>query len=129
MKLHMFAFISAVALSGAATAQDSNTLLVDGSSLTTETAAPSHMEAIETVYSGWRFRSAETQALQLDDFDNPGFVFVDKALDAWTKVEGTAGKACASCHEDVEDFAGLRTQLPRTVGCTRHRSLRSGAAI
>ena len=49
----------------------------------------------------------------LDDFDNPGFVFVDQAIDLWNKVEGTEDKACASCHENVEAFAGLRTTLPR----------------
>ncbi|MEL7098867.1 MAG: sulfur oxidation c-type cytochrome SoxA [Pseudomonadota bacterium] len=99
-----------------AIAQDSKSLSIDGLPIVTETAAPPHMENVKTIYSGWRFRSPETQALALDDFDNPGFVFVDQGLDLMDKVEGSAGKACTSCHQDVEEFAGLRTKLPRVQG-------------
>jgi sulfur-oxidizing protein SoxA len=49
----------------------------------------------------------------MDDFENPAFVFVDQGVDLFDKVEGSEGKACASCHEDVADFAGLRPTLPR----------------
>jgi sulfur-oxidizing protein SoxA len=95
-------------------AQDSKTLTIDGSEIITEAKAPAHMENVDTVYSGWRFRAGETQALEMDDFDNPGFIFVDEGLSLMGKVDGTEGKSCASCHENVEDFAGLRTKLPRT---------------
>ena len=98
---------------GTALAQDSNALSIEGEAMVTEAAAPAHMENVDTIYSGWRFRSTETQALETDDFDNPGMVFVDKGLDLWDKVEGTEGKACSSCHEDVEEFAGLRAKMPR----------------
>jgi len=91
-------------------------LSIDGEVLTTQAAAPAHTENLDEIYSGWLFRSGETQALQLDDFDNPGFVFVDQAIDEYSKVDGSAGKSCASCHEDVEDFAGLRPTLPRVEG-------------
>lgn len=100
-------------VAGAALAQDSNTLNIEGEQMVTEVAAPAHMENVDTIYSGWRFRSEETQALEMDDFENPAMVFVDQALDLWDKVEGAEGKACSSCHEDVEDFAGLRPSLPR----------------
>lgn len=104
--------ISCAAASMAA-AQDSNTLSIEGADMVTEIAAPAHMENVSTIYSGWRFRSSETQALEMDDFDNPAFVFVDQGLDLFEAVDGSEGKACSSCHENVEDFAGLRTQLPR----------------
>jgi len=55
----------------------------------------------------------ETQALQLDDFDNPGFVFVDDADALCATADGSEGKSRASCHEDQAEFAGLRTTLPR----------------
>jgi sulfur-oxidizing protein SoxA len=100
---------------GFAYAQDSNSLTIDGQVLVTETAAPAHMENIDTIYSGWRFRSQETQAMEIDDFDNPGFVFLDQAYELWDAVEGTEGKSCSSCHE-AEDFVGLRAQLPRVEG-------------
>ncbi|WP_299428385.1 sulfur oxidation c-type cytochrome SoxA [uncultured Shimia sp.] len=98
---------------GAATAQDSNELSIDGAPMVTEVAAPAHMENVDTIYSGWRFRSVETQSLEMDDFDNPAFVFVDKGIDLFDAVDGSEGKACASCHEDVAEFAGLRTKLPK----------------
>ncbi|MEX0369890.1 MAG: sulfur oxidation c-type cytochrome SoxA [Tateyamaria sp.] len=100
-------------LAGTAAAQDNNSLSIDGADMVTEVAAPAHVENLDTIYSGWRFRSGETQALEMDDFDNPAFVFVDQGIDLFDKVDGTEGKACSSCHENVEDFAGLRTQLPK----------------
>lgn len=113
MNLKLWITVAAASLSTAAVAQDSNTLVIDGETFVTEAAAPEHLENLDTIYSGWRFRSGETQALETDDFDNPAFVFVDQGLDLWEEVDGAAGKACASCHEDVEDFAGLRSKLPR----------------
>lgn len=113
MKFAPWIALVAVGFAGVAAAQDSNALNVEGENLITETAAPAHMENVDTIYSGWRFRSVETQALQTDDFDNPAMIFVDQGIDLWTKVDGSEGKSCSSCHEDVEDFAGLRTTLPR----------------
>ena len=113
MKIASWVTIAAIGFAGAAAAQDSNSLSVEGEAMVTETAAPAHLENVSTIYSGWRFRSAETQVLQEDDFDNPGMVFVDQGIELWEKVDGSEGKACASCHEDVAEFAGLRTKLPR----------------
>ena len=53
-------------------AQDDKSLNVEGETLISSAAAPAHMENVDTLYSGWHFRSGETQALQADDFDNPG---------------------------------------------------------
>jgi sulfur-oxidizing protein SoxA len=96
-----------------ALAQDDKTLNVEGETLISTTAAPAHMENVDTLYSGWHFRSTETQALQADDFDNPGMIFVDQGIDLFAAVDGSEGKSCSSCHENVEDFAGLRPTLPR----------------
>ncbi len=113
MKSAPWVALVAMGFGGAAVAQDSKALNVEGTALVTEAAAPSHMENVDTIYSGWRFRSGETQALQTDDFDNPAMVFVDQGIDQFGKIDGTEGKACSSCHENIEDFAGLRPQLPR----------------
>lgn len=113
MKFNTFIAAAATALVATTSfAQDSNVLTIDGQTMVTEVAAPSHMEYVDTLYSGWRFRSPETQAMEMDDFDNPAFVFLDLAYDLWDTVEGSEGKSCGSCHE-AEDFAGLRAQLPR----------------
>ena len=98
---------------GAAVAQDDNSLFIEGEEMVSKTSAPEHMEGVKTIYSGWHFRSVETQALETDDFDNPAMVFVDQALDTWETVDGSEGKSCSSCHENVEDFAGLRASMPR----------------
>ncbi|QJF52345.1 sulfur oxidation c-type cytochrome SoxA [Roseobacter ponti] len=98
---------------GVGLAQDSKSLVIEGEEMVTETAAPDHMESVKTIYSGWRFRSEETQDLETDDFDNPGMVFVDQAIDLWETAQGSEGKSCSSCHENVEDFAGLRPTLPK----------------
>lgn len=92
---------------------DGATLQIEGEDFVIETAAPEHMEYVDTIYSGWVFRTVETQDLQLDDFDNPSFIFLDQAEELWEEVDGSEGKSCSSCHEDVADFAGLKASLPR----------------
>ncbi len=91
-------------------------LEINGEPMISRAPAPEYLKGhLDEVMSGWLFRSEETQALETDDFDNPAFVFVDQAMDDWNTVEGSAGKSCASCHEDPSQFAGLRTELPRVV--------------
>jgi sulfur-oxidizing protein SoxA len=117
MSIRPIAFISAIAFAGAAVAQDTeDKLQIDGQSFVTETSAPAHLENLSTIYSGWLFRTDETQALQIDDFDNPAMIFVDQALDLFETVDGTEGKSCASCHEGgPEEFAGLHASMPKVV--------------
>jgi hypothetical protein len=63
--------------------------------------------------SGLEFRSEETQALELDDFNNPGMIFVDQAWETWGTADGSAGKACADCHGDPSKMAGVRAVMPK----------------
>lgn len=100
----------------AAAGPDDDTLVINGEiEIATKVAAPAHMEetGIDTVMSGWHFRADETQALEMDDFDNPGMIFVDKALDSWASVEGSEGKSCASCHDDPSSLKGVRAVYPK----------------
>ncbi len=106
---------AAVALSATSLLAGSDRLSIDGQEMTTRAKAPDYTPNLDQVISGWVFRSEETQALELDDFDNPSFVFIDQANDLWNKVDGSEGKSCASCHDDVAEFKGLRTVLPRVV--------------
>ena len=105
--------IALLVTSATAVAQDSKKLVIDGETLASTVMAPAHVEAFDTLYSGWHFRSKETQDLQLDDFESPAMVFVDGAIDQFNTVEGVEGLSCQSCHNNVEDFAGLRATLPR----------------
>ena len=113
MKIKLFLTASILFLSGlnCMAGEDSN-LLIDGQIITVRADPPPHMEDVDVLRSGWTFRRDETQALQMDDFDNPAFVFVDQGIDLFNKVEGSSGKSCASCHTNVEDFSGLRAKMP-----------------
>jgi len=104
--------VSLACFAGTASAQVSDALVVDGTTISTSAPAADWLD-IDQVLSGWSFRTDETRALQMDDFDNPGMIFVDQAIDDWNTVDGTAGKSCASCHDGPESFAGLRAELPR----------------
>ena len=108
---------SALALTlatGGAQADDMASLVINGETeIVTQTGAPAHMEYVDEIRSGWTFRTSETQALQMDDFDNPGMIFVDQGMDTWNTVEGSADKSCASCHEGPESLKGLRAELPK----------------
>lgn len=81
--------------------------------IVTETAPPEHLEGVfDTIYSGWVFRTDETRAMQADDFDNPGMLYVEQGLEAFETVMGTEGNSCASCHE-VGDFETVRATYPQ----------------
>lgn len=108
--------VAACTFAGAAMADESADLVVNGDlEMVIRAPAPAHLQDVmDEVLSGWIFRSDETQELQMDDFDNPGMIFVDQAMDQWSTVEGEAGKSCASCHDDVEDsMAGVRAVYPK----------------
>jgi len=108
--------VAAVAIFAAYAVQadeEANLIINEEIEMTVRTDAPAHMENMSTIYSGWVFRSDETQSLQMDDFENPGMIFVDDAIDAWNAVEGTEGNSCASCHDGPESMAGVRAVYPK----------------
>ncbi len=108
-----FAVASGIA-SGAFADADQDKLTINGEiEIVTEVKAPAHLENVDTIYSGWRFRSDETQAFQMDDFDNPGMIGVENAQEDWDTVDGSEGKSCASCHGASEDMAGVRAVYPK----------------
>ncbi|WP_299869597.1 sulfur oxidation c-type cytochrome SoxA [uncultured Roseobacter sp.] len=89
-------------------------ILNEDITLVTRTAAPDHLsDVMDEVISGWHFRGTETRAMQADDFDNPGMIFVEQAEEVWNTVDGSEGKSCASCHEDPENMAGVRPVYPK----------------
>lgn len=56
---------------------------------------------VEDRRSGYTYATAETRAMQDDDFENPGMLWVEHGEESWEEVDGEAGKACASCHKDA----------------------------
>ena len=117
MKRTMIATSAAALIAGLTTATavfagEEDELVIDGETLVTKAPAPEGSPFSEVI-SGWRFRSDETQVLQMDDFDNPGMIYVDQGLDLWEAADGSEGKSCADCHGDIAGFAGLRAAMPK----------------
>jgi len=93
---------------------DDNLVLNEETQLVTRTAAPDHLsDVLDEVMSGWLFRGTETRAMQADDFDNPGMIFVEQAMETWDVVEGSEGKACSSCHDNMDSMAGVKPTYPK----------------
>jgi sulfur-oxidizing protein SoxA len=109
------ALVAAVLAVPSLAGPDEDQLIVnDEIEMITEAEAPAHMEYMSTIYSGWRFRSDETQAVQMDDFENPGIAGVESAMEVWETAEGSEGKSCASCHDDVEtSMEGIKAVYPK----------------
>src|SRR6056297_2953017 len=75
-------------------------LIINGDlNIVTQAPAADHLDYMSVVRSGWTFRSTETQAMQMDDFDNPGMLGVEAAMSDFTTAMGADGESCASCHE------------------------------
>jgi sulfur-oxidizing protein SoxA len=76
--------------------------------------APSKDHPLQDIISGYHFRTKETQALQDDDLQNPGFLETEAGEPLWSKVEGAAGKSCASCHAEAsKSMKGVGAAMPK----------------
>jgi len=117
--------VAAVALVTAAAAQDSTSigvqglqtepmeLVIDDQKMMTRVAAPAGSPLSEVI-SGWEFRNPGTRKMELDDFDNPAFIWVDQGEALWSTVDGTEGKSCETCHDDAsESMKGVRAAFPK----------------
>ncbi len=63
--------------------------------------------------SGLRFAGPDVQALQRDDFANPGMLWVERGAKLWNAPEGSEGKACATCHQDAPaSMKGVAARYP-----------------
>ena len=101
------------ALAPAAMAQEAN-LVIDGEiEIVTRAPAPEHMEYVSEIFSGWEYRSPETQALQMDDFENPGMIGVDNARADFETALGPDDQSCASCHDSPKALEGVRAVYPK----------------
>lgn len=68
---------------------------------------------VENRRSGFTYMTDETRAMQEDNFQNPGMLWVEDGADLWNKVDGEAGKACSSCHQDAAvSMKGVAPRFP-----------------
>ncbi|MGC8203666.1 sulfur oxidation c-type cytochrome SoxA [Aliiroseovarius sp. PTFE2010] len=109
------AMAGAVAVVPPAFADEDADLVINGDlDITVRTDAPAHLsESLDTIYSGWVFRSVETQAMQMDDFDNPGMLGAEAGQDKFAAVMGSEGKSCASCHESPAALSNVKPTYPK----------------
>ena len=64
--------------------------------------------------SGYLYATPTTRAMQDDDFENPGSLWVEKGKTLWSKVDGTAGQSCQSCHNAAEtSMRGVGAAYPK----------------
>ncbi len=83
----------------------------DGVTTPIKPAAKDH--PLEEVWSGYKYAATDTQAMQDDEFSNPGMAWHDTGQELWSKVEGDAGKSCASCHgDDASSMKGVGARYP-----------------
>jgi len=96
---------------------DDDTLIINEEiEMVTKAPLPAHLEdsMLTEIISGWHFRNDDTQAMQMDDFDNPAMLAVEAAMTTWETAEGSEGNSCASCHDSAEDsMVGVRATYPK----------------
>ena len=105
--------VSAIGATASAQVVDDQLVINGEINIITEAPAPEHASALGTIRSGWTFRSPETQAMQMDDFDNPGMLGVEDAMVDFAAANGANGESCAGCHGAPEDLRGVRAVYPK----------------
>jgi sulfur-oxidizing protein SoxA len=64
--------------------------------------------------SGFDFMGPATQAMQRDDAQNPGMLWVKEGAALWQQAAGKTGQSCASCHgEAASSMRGVATRYPQ----------------
>ncbi len=63
--------------------------------------------------SGYTYAAAETRAIQDDDFENGGLLWVEKGAELWETAHGADGASCQGCHGDAaESMRGVGARYP-----------------
>ncbi len=63
--------------------------------------------------SGFDFMRPATQALQMDDTQNPGMLWVKDGQMTWAQKDGAANKSCTDCHGDINRMRGVAARYPQ----------------
>lgn len=62
--------------------------------------------------SGYTYARAETRAMQDDDFENPGFIWVERGHELWETAPAANTKTCADCHGNADSMTGVGARYP-----------------
>jgi sulfur-oxidizing protein SoxA len=84
--------------------------LVAGCAMTGSTL-PQRAIPASQMRSGITFAGADVRAMQADDFQNPGMLWVERGAREWSAAR--ASQACRDCHGDaVTSMKGVATRYP-----------------
>ena len=67
---------------------------------------------LDELWSGRKWASPSTRAMQDDEFANPAGPWLEIGAANWDKIDGGAGKSCMSCHKDASSLKGVATRYP-----------------
>src|SRR4029450_12855188 len=77
------------------------------------TAAAAAERAPDARHSGFDDLSPATQAMQRDDAQNPGMLWVGEGEALWNAKLGPRDQSCASCHDDAsKSMRGVAARYP-----------------
>jgi sulfur-oxidizing protein SoxA len=77
------------------------------------TAAAAAERAPDARHSGFDDLSPATQAMQRDDAQNPGMLWVGEGEALWNAKVGRRDQSCASCHDDAtKSMRGVAARYP-----------------
>lgn len=70
--------------------------------------------ARDQIRSGSEFLGKDLRALQGDDFENPGMLWVERGEKLWRELTGSGARSCAGCHgEAATSMRGVAARYPR----------------
>ena len=70
--------------------------------------------AAADIKSGFEFLGPDLKNMQLDDFANPGDLWVDRGAKLWAAKTGVNNQSCADCHGDARSsMKGVAAKYPR----------------
>ena len=62
--------------------------------------------------SGYTDASPSTRAMQDDDSENPGFLWVQQGETLWSQAPAPDGQSCSSCHGAANSMRGVSARYP-----------------
>ena len=101
--------VAATATATAAPGSPSPTAAATGASAT---AASAPASASDTRRSGREDMSAQTRAMQDDDRQNPGLLWLQTGQALWRQRGGATVRSCADCHGEPERMRGVAPRYP-----------------
>lgn len=74
----------------------------------------------KNLISGYYFSEPTTKKIQDDDFMNPGFLWVERGKNIWSKkIIEKESISCQGCHGDIKSMKGVSLKYPKVYEDTK----------